>query len=186
MSWSALSDNGLASGTMSGVISGLFVAFTLGLLERTSKPRLELHQINEDTALLRNNGFKAVALGDTFALEKGNGLLYPKDGFRGRLSEMRCAGRDEIVVGCTLQLGESVSLTYKPLWWNNSTFNRRWRSIQNQANQADVMTVHARTFRPWWTASGVRERFKKSSLLEGSKPVRLWGWRLVHLPLKPF
>lgn len=185
MDWSALSDNGLASGTVSGVISGLFVAFALGLLERTSKPRLELHQINEDTALLRNNGFKAVAFGDTFALEKGNGLLYPKDGFRGRLSEMRCAGREEIVVGCAMQLGESVSLTYKTLWWNNSTFNRRWRRIQNQANQADVMTVHGRTFRPWWTASGVRERFKKFSSSEGVKPIRLWGWRLTHLPLKP-
>lgn len=80
MSWSALSDNGLASGTMSGVISGLFVAFTLGLLERTSKPRLELHQINEDTALLRNNGFKAVALGDTFALEKGTDFSTQRTG----------------------------------------------------------------------------------------------------------
>ena len=67
MCWS----NGITDGTVSGVISGLLVASTLGFIERTSRPRLELRRIDDETALLRNNGFRAVVFGDTFALEKG-------------------------------------------------------------------------------------------------------------------
>ncbi len=86
MVWS----NEILNGTVSGVISGLLVALTLAKIERTSRPRLELRQIDNKTALLRNNGFRPVAFGDTFALGKGNELLFPKDGFRGHISEMRC------------------------------------------------------------------------------------------------
>lgn len=185
MDLTVISENGISSGTVSGLISGLLVAFALGILDKTSKPRLELQRINDETALLRNNGFRTVAFGDTFALEKGNDLLYPKDGFRGRLSEMRCEGRNEIVVGCGIQLGESLSITYKPLWWSEIFPNRYWRYIQNQTAQADVMTVLERTNRPWFTADGACSRFKKYSSAEYSKPVRLRGWRMTHLPLKP-
>lgn len=177
--------NGLTDGIASGVISGLLVAFTLGFLERTSRPRLELRHIDDETALLRNNGFSAVAFGDTFALEKGSGLIYPKDGFRGHISEMRCKGRGEIVVGCEITLGESLSLTYKPLWTDSPIFNRYWRHIQNQAQQAEVMVVLGRTYRPWWTVDGFKTRLAKTTPAEHLSPIRLWGWKLAELPLKP-
>lgn len=181
MHWS----NPIVDGTVSGVISGLLVAFTLGVIERSSRPRLELRQINNDTALLRNNGFRAVALGDTYALEKGTDLLFPKDGFRGHISEMRYKARDEIIVGCTIDLGESVSLTYKPIWTDSPLYNRYWRHIQRQAQQADVMTVLGRKSKPWWTKDGIQARLVKSAKTDCDEPVRLCGWKLMHLPLKP-
>lgn len=177
--------NGITGGTVSGVISGLLVAFALGFIERTARPRIELRRIDDETALLRNNGFCAVAFGDTFALEKGNDLIYPKDGFRGHISEMRCKGRGEIVVGCAIGLGESLSLTYKPVWTDNPLFNRYWRRIQNQAQRADVMSVLERTNKPWWTVGGVKSRLAKTTPAEYLSPMRLWGWKLAELPLKP-
>ena len=181
MCWS----NGITDGTVSGVISGLLVASTLGFIERTSRPRLELRRIDDETALLRNNGFRTVVFGDTFALEKGSDLIYPKDGFRGHISEMRCDGRGEIVVGCAIGLGESLSLTYKPVWFNNLLLKRYWLRTQNQAQQADVMEVLERTSNPWWTVQGVKSRLSKTTPGEYVKPTRLWRWKLAHLPLKP-
>lgn len=181
MCWS----NGITDGTVSGVISGLLVASTLGLIERTSRPRLELRRIDDETALLRNNGFRTVVFGDTFALEKGSDLIYPKDGFRGHISEMRCDGRGEIVVGCAIGLGESLSLTYKAVWPTNPLLKRYWRRIQNQAQQADVMKVLERTNNPWWTVQGFKSRLSKTSPGKFVKSTRLWRWKLAHLPLKP-
>lgn len=180
MCWS----NGITDGTVSGVVSGLLVASTLGFIERTSRPRLELRRIDDETALLRNNGFRTVVFGDTFALEKGSGLIYPKDGFRGHISEMRCNGRGEIVVGCAIGLGESLSLTYKPVW-SNPLLKRYWRVIQNQTQQADVMKVLERTSNPWWTMRGFKSRLSRTTPGESVKSTRLWRWKLAYLPLKP-
>ncbi|KAA8730678.1 hypothetical protein [Corynebacterium tuscaniense] len=181
MCWS----NGITDGTVSGVVSGLLVASALGFIERTSRPRFELRRIDDETALLRNNGFRAVAFGDTFAFEKGNSLVYPKDGFRGHISEMRCKGRGEIVVGCVIELGESLSLTYKPVWTDSLLFKRYWRRIQNQAQQADCMAVLERTSKPWWTVGGIKLRLAKTAPGDILRPMRLWRWKLAVLPLKP-
>lgn len=185
MDWGILSQNAIVSGTLSGLVSGLLVASMLDMIERRSRPRLELHQINEDTALLRNNGFRSVAFGDTFIFEQGNCQLYPKDGFRGHISEMRCKGHDEIVVGCKASLGDTVSITYKLLWWWQTKPTRHWRDIQREASQADVMEVFSRNSKPWWTLHGIRRRWEFTHPAEGQKPVRLWNWKSAHLPLKP-
>lgn len=170
---------------VNGTVTGLVVAAALWLIERSSQPRLELHRIDDETALLRNHGLRTVAFGDTFALEQGEGLLFPKDGFRGQISEMRCKGRNEIVVGCAIRLGESLTITYKPLSFAWLSSSRLWRRIQNEAQQADVMTIIGRKSQPWWKLSGFRDRVKKTEAHEWVKPTRLWGWKFQELPLKP-
>ncbi|MDK8243552.1 MULTISPECIES: hypothetical protein [unclassified Corynebacterium] len=177
--------NEITNGTVSGLISGLLVAFTLGFIERTARPRLELRRIDNGTALLRNNGFCPVVFGDTFALEKGTDLIFPKDGFRGHICEMSCKGRGEIVVGCAISLGESLSLTYKPVWTDKPLSARHWRRIHNQAQQADVMAILERKYKPWWTLNGFKLRLTKTTPAEFLSPTRLWGWKLTELPLKP-
>lgn len=173
------------TGTLSGVISGLLVALTLGVIEQTASPKLELRRIDKNTALLKNNGFRPVAFGGTYAFEKGPHLLYPKDGFRGQISEMRCNARSEIVVGCAIHLGESLSITYKPIWPSFFQKDSHHQNIQNQAQQADVISVYNRNFYPWWTKKGWCSRMAKSTPTEGLQPTRLWGWRVMSLPLKP-
>ncbi len=47
------------------------------------------------------------------------------------------------------------------------------------------MIITDRRSKPWWMRDGIKARIGKTVNSIYADPVRLWGWKLAHLPLKP-
>ncbi|WKD61289.1 hypothetical protein CCICO_06310 [Corynebacterium ciconiae DSM 44920] len=171
--------------TVGGTAAGLVVSSTLAFLSRKAKPPLELFVIDNDRAFLVNNCFRTVIFGDSFAIEKGSDMLFPVDGFRGSIRDMRCSPGDGLVVGCAINLGESLSLTFKPILWGRPKSTKIYRRQQNETQLAEVMVVLEKTMASPWTPRGIAKKLHKHRNFEFGHSSRLLGWKLIELPLKP-
>lgn len=103
----------LVIGVISGVISGLMVAFSLWIGSYYRKPRLELIHVAENRAVLKNNRPKAVAIGGGWELENGNVFFRP-DGFRGGEGGFYIPRLGEFVVGTSyFRAGQTADVVYR-------------------------------------------------------------------------
>lgn len=178
--------NVLATNIIAPTIAGLAVVFITWIVKLSSQPTLEITHINQNTALIKNNSFRTVAFGSCFALEKGYGLLYPLDGFRGQLCELDCPARGEVVVGCAIRLGESVTVTYKPLSPILSHSRRYRRAVSNQARYADVIELAGRKPIPRRLLQKILDILTSKHKNTTHPPGRnLYGWKIVSLTLRP-
>lgn len=178
--------NVLVINIIAPIITGLAVVFITWIIKLSSQPTLELTYINQNAALIKNNSFRTVVFGSCFALEQGYDLLYPLDGFRGQLCELECPAHGEVVVGCAIRLGESVTVTYKPLSPILSRSRRyRW-AINNQARYADVVELVGRKPLLRRLSQKIRDSLTSRHENMTQPPGRnLFGWKIVTLTLHP-
>lgn len=171
--------------TVGGVAAGLVVSTTLAIISRKSKPPLELFMIDNKRAFLVNNCLRTVIFGEAYAFEQGTEIIGPNDGFRGHISEMRCSPGDGIVVSCKIRLGESLSLTYKPVFFGEPKLNRLRGKQRDETQIAEFFRVLDRNSSSVWSIRGILKRLEKHDPFEYTHPSRLFGWRIISLPLKP-
>ncbi len=112
-----------------GIVTGLSVAAGITIAKWWSQPRLEVRKIgDEGNALLISRGFRPILLGDAYSMEaQAHVLAVPNIAEEeSRISRMvvnRWVG-ERIVRLNGINLGHSVTITYRPLLRKSGGWNR--------------------------------------------------------------
>lgn len=124
----------LLTGTVSGLVSGLLVAWSQSAVTRLNRTRFELRKIGDnDTAVLVNQGWMPVLLGNSLFLNSvGEELRHGADP-ESPIAQSFLKPNDDLVVRLGGHpAGSTVFFTYRPTIW----FPRRRKRIAKLANEA--------------------------------------------------
>lgn len=145
----------ISSGTISGVVAGLIVAATLGVLNQLNRPRFELRQVAPNLAVLKHSRWGAVVMGGSYAFERG-AVLCTAEGFRAGTGGIYLPGRSETVLRTDaglgeLQVGEVVSISFRRAPW--FPIHRTPRMARAHSWHVDPIEVKNH----WWKWLGWRQ-----------------------------
>ncbi len=124
----------IVGGIVAGTVAGLIVAFSMAAVARFSRPRFVLRKIGDsDYAVLTNQGWRAVTIGNSNFLGLGGSLRRAEEPEvlvtrsylpRNRSVSVRLGGKPP---------GATVTFSYLPMWWRSGR-DKRETQIRKDAD----------------------------------------------------
>jgi hypothetical protein len=139
----------IVGGIIAGTIAGLFVALSTAAAARFSRPRFVLRKIGDsDYAVLTNQGWRGVAIGNSNFLGQGGDLRLAENPeervTRSYLRTNRCV---TVRLGGKLP-GSTVTFTYLPMWWRSRRDKREYQ-IRKDADVRPPYNPNAHGLSKW-------------------------------------
>lgn len=141
--------NTIVGGIIAGTVAGLIVAFSMAAVARFSRPRFVLRKIGDsDYAVLTNQGWRAVAIGNSNFLGLGGSLRRAEDPEvlvtrsylpRNRSVSVRLGGKPA---------GATVTFSYLPMWWR-SRRTKRENKVREELKASPPFSLKAHGLSKW-------------------------------------
>lgn len=141
--------NTIVGGIIAGTVAGLIVAVATAAAARLSRPRFVLRKIGDsDYAMLTNQGWRAVAIGNSHFVGPGGELRRAEDPDEPVTSSYLRPNRSVTVrLGDKLP-GSTLTFTYLPMWWR-SRRTKKEKRIRKELKASSPFRPKAHGLSKW-------------------------------------